>query len=89
MEFLQRFLLHVLPHGFHKIRHYGLCSSHHVTINTIGKVHEMLKPAKQRVAPKPCAPAINSVEERAPAETWAECLLALTVSPLQMPPVHA
>jgi hypothetical protein len=23
-EFLRRFLLHVLPSGFHRIRHYGL-----------------------------------------------------------------
>jgi hypothetical protein len=26
-EFLRRFLLHVLPHGFHRIRHYGLLAS--------------------------------------------------------------
>jgi hypothetical protein len=68
----------MLPHYFHNIRHYGLCSSHHVAINTIGKACEMLKPAEQRVEPKPCAPAIDSVEERTPVETWAECLLALT-----------
>ena len=29
-EFIRRFLLHVLPPGFHKIRHYGLYSSAHV-----------------------------------------------------------
>ena len=23
-EFMRRFLLHVLPNGFHRIRHYGL-----------------------------------------------------------------
>ena len=26
-EFIRRFLLHVLPHGFHRIRHYGLLAS--------------------------------------------------------------
>ena len=26
-EFLRRFLLHVLPKGFHRIRHYGLLAS--------------------------------------------------------------
>lgn len=26
-EFIRRFLLHVLPHGFHRIRHYGLFSN--------------------------------------------------------------
>jgi hypothetical protein len=25
VEFLRRFLLHVLPKGFHKVRYYGLC----------------------------------------------------------------
>ena len=26
-EFMRRFLLHVLPHGFHRIRHYGLIAN--------------------------------------------------------------
>ena len=26
-EFIRRFLLHVLPNGFHRIRHYGLLTS--------------------------------------------------------------
>jgi hypothetical protein len=26
-EFIRRFLSHVLPHGFHRIRHYGLLAS--------------------------------------------------------------
>jgi Putative transposase len=26
-EFIRRFLLHVLPKGFHRIRHYGLLAS--------------------------------------------------------------
>jgi hypothetical protein len=30
VEFLRRFLLHVLPDGLHKIRHYGLYASSHV-----------------------------------------------------------
>ena len=28
-EFMRRFLLHVLPHGFHRIRHYGLLANAH------------------------------------------------------------
>ena len=28
-EFLRRFLLHVLPDGFHRIRHYGLFANGH------------------------------------------------------------
>ncbi len=30
VEFLRRFLLHVLPHGFVRIRHYGICASSNV-----------------------------------------------------------
>src|SRR6185436_14379421 len=30
-EFLRRFLMHVLPKGFVKIRHYGLLASSHAT----------------------------------------------------------
>ena len=26
-EFIRRFLLHILPDGFHRIRHYGLVAS--------------------------------------------------------------
>jgi hypothetical protein len=26
-EFMRRFLLHVLPSGFHRIRHYGLLAN--------------------------------------------------------------
>ncbi len=29
VEFIRRFLLHVLPHGFHRIRHYGLFANGH------------------------------------------------------------
>ena len=28
-EFIRRFLLHALPRGFHRIRHYGLLASAH------------------------------------------------------------
>ena len=32
-EFIRRFLLHVLPKGFHRIRHYGLLASAGCKIN--------------------------------------------------------
>ena len=28
-EFIRRFLLHTLPHGFHRIRHYGFLGNRH------------------------------------------------------------
>jgi len=40
MEFIRRFLQHVLPHGFMKIRHYGLLSSN--SSASIDKVRELI-----------------------------------------------
>jgi hypothetical protein len=40
-EFIRRFLLHVLPRGFHRIRHYGLLAGT-VKAETIAKARDML-----------------------------------------------
>ena len=43
-EFLRRFLLHVLPGGFHRIRHYGLLANgsrkaNLARVREIGRAH--------------------------------------------------
>ena len=49
-EFIRRFLLHVLPKGFHRIRHYGLLA------NT-GRAENIAGPRAARVLPRrPQAP---------------------------------
>ena len=48
-EFIRRFLLHVLPRGFHRIRHYGLLAS--------GSRKDCLALARQLLAAAP--PATN------------------------------
>jgi hypothetical protein len=40
-EFLRRFLLHVLPEGFQRIRHYGLFSNRHRADN-LARCRELL-----------------------------------------------
>jgi hypothetical protein len=40
-EFIRRFLIHVLPKGFHRIRHYGLFASAN-RAETIARVSELL-----------------------------------------------
>jgi len=67
-EFIRRFLIHVLPKGFHRIRHYGLLASGNRAAN-IARARQLLgmpSPAKQpepsaanatdeqRVLPRPC-----------------------------------
>jgi hypothetical protein len=46
-EFIRRFLIHVLPTGFHRIRHYGLFASG-VRAQNIARVRELLDAAAAR-----------------------------------------
>jgi hypothetical protein len=46
-EFIRRFLIHVLPHGFHRIRYYGLFASGSRAQN-IARAHELLATPKPR-----------------------------------------
>src|SRR5664280_2024022 len=49
-EFIRRFLIHVLPHGFHRIRHYGLLASG-TRADNIAKACRLLDvPAEQHEA---------------------------------------
>jgi hypothetical protein len=41
-EFIRRFLLHVLPKGFHRIRHYGLLASAGCKANIVLRLQEAL-----------------------------------------------
>jgi hypothetical protein len=65
IEFLRRFLMHVLPRGFVKIRHYGLLSSSHAT-TTLEVARTRLEGASATAssATRP-TPAIESADWRA------------------------
>ena len=54
-EFLRRFLLHVLPHSFQRIRHYGLLGNRHRTDNLARcrQLLAMLPPIPQPTIPQP------------------------------------
>jgi hypothetical protein len=43
-EFIRRFLIHVLPDGFHRIRHYGLLAGA-TRKATIARIRDLLKQA--------------------------------------------
>ncbi len=49
-EFIRRFLMHVLPDGFHRIRHYGLLASATRKAN-IAKIRTLLGAGRPRQAP--------------------------------------
>ena len=62
-EFIRRFLIHVLPKGFHRIRHYGLLANGNRAAN-IARARELLRvpprinEAKQEKAPAPDQPHV-------------------------------
>ncbi len=76
VEFLRRLLLHVLPKGFHKIRHFGLCSASHVALGTLAKARDKLGAAPLALK-TPSAASLGTQQGTTP-ETWTECMLALT-----------
>ena len=50
VEFLRRFLLHVLPKGFVRIRHYGLCASANVNSKLV-TARRLLVPSTESLSP--------------------------------------
>ncbi|MGZ3323087.1 MAG: IS91 family transposase [Xanthobacteraceae bacterium] len=63
-EFIRRFLIHVLPKGFHRIRHYGLLANGDRATN-IARARELLAmPLKQPEATEPAQPGEQSVLPR-------------------------
>ena len=64
-EFMRRFLLHVLPCGFHRIRHYGLLAN-------AGRRQNLARARQLLAAPPPTEqPAIAVEPEAAPPTTPA------------------
>jgi hypothetical protein len=62
-EFIRRFLIHVLPHGFHRIRHYGLFANGNRAAN-IARARELLAVPSRPKEPE-TAEATTTDEPRA------------------------
>lgn len=71
VEFLRRFVQHVLPVGFVKIRHYGLYAA--------GNVPTKLEQARALLSPQPTqANTTAPCSTQPPAATWQACLQQVT-----------
>jgi hypothetical protein len=53
-EFIRRFLIHVLPHGFHRIRHYGLLASG-TRADNIARARQLLAVSNSQAEPTAAA----------------------------------
>jgi hypothetical protein len=73
-EFMRRFLLHVLPGGFHRIRHYGLLANSSRRDN-LARARELL----QVTPPPPDAGADDGSDSPRPTFVCVRCGHAMTV----------
>ena len=64
-EFIRRFLLHVLPHGFHKIRHTGVYAATNVNTRLARAQGLLGKPPRAPAAAAPTEPAVEAKPSRA------------------------
>ena len=74
VDFLRRFVDHVLPKGFTRIRHYGLLAACHAT-STLERARTLISRSSTPAA----TPTPDTTSVRAEAQsTWIEALLELT-----------
>ena len=79
-EFMRRFLLHVLPGGFHRIRHYGLLANG-TRKNCLTKARELLMPTRPGQAPLKAGDAgtDEAASPKPPTFVCHHCGRALTI----------
>ncbi|MCP4200697.1 MAG: IS91 family transposase [bacterium] len=75
VEFLGRFLMHVLPSGFHRIRYYGLLANRHRAAN-LERCRYLLGVRSEIVPDTQAKVAAN--DESSELESWEERMLRLT-----------
>jgi Putative transposase/Transposase zinc-binding domain len=88
-EFMRRFLLHVLPSGFHRIRHYGLIANAGRTEN-LARVRELLHVVPEPAEPQPPDALVGIVQ---PTFVCPHCGAAMIIvetfargQPIRAPP---
>ena len=64
-EFIRRFLIHVLPSGFHRIRHYGLFANH-TRVKQLQRLRELLA----NHTTDDDAPATQTADDEPPTSTY-------------------
>ena len=87
-EFMRRFLLHVLPGGFHRIRHYGLLANAGRREH-LARARELLHVVPAAAEPSPETPVVSA----APTFVCSHCGAAMIIvetfargQPIRAPP---
>jgi Putative transposase len=86
-EFIRRFLLHVLPKGFHRIRHYGLFANGHRAAN-LAHARELLHVAPPATASETVATADASAPRVEPCPRCGGRMLVVEIFARGCEPKH-
>ena len=81
-EFMRRFLLHVLPKGFHRIRHYGLLATSRTKAATLAKARALIAaaaPARAAMATAEPPAEDSTVSSEKPAHPCPCCGSAMVI----------
>ena len=84
-EFIRRFLMHVLPKGFHRIRHYGLLASA-VKADNLALARKLLDAAPP--APEPEDAASDPATPNRPCPCCGSAMRIIEVFKAGEPPRH-
>jgi hypothetical protein len=94
-EFIRRFLMHVLPKGFHRIRHYGLLANGGTKrADKLARARELIAAAPQpnrappAPQPAPCEDATPSQEHHHACPHCGGCMLIIEVFEAGSSPRH-
>ena len=81
-EFIRRFLLHVLPSGLHRIRHYGLFANH-LRADNLNRARELLA---VKTTPEEVAPSDDDLNTPTCPNCGAPLIVIETLLPRYLPP---
>lgn len=88
-EFIRRFLIHVLPDGFHRIRHYGFLANG-VRVAAIARARALLSAAApEEISPDPTAPCAEPQTFAAPCPWCGGRMILVERFERGAPPRHA
>ena len=73
LEFIRRFMLHVLPKGFHRIRHYGLFAACRTKAATIERARELIRLAVPMMPPAKLEDPADEATTAAPDKPEHPC----------------
>ena len=85
-EFLRRFLLHVIPSGFQRIRHYGLLTNRY-RVQNLARCRQLLVGARSELLPTAAQMATTLARIVEPVARCPRCNVGVTIRVSAISPI--